>query len=146
MVFEHFTQSVRLDTVYHQAGNDHVQVAFRDALMHLQTYSTTQADYDLLATCFWDVLTPAERLKFEDVIHLLPTRDAVLEFNCHHLANTGQPVIHCKVKHNQTEAKKASDDYADGLMKEVLLAEGVKVMLTHNLWTSKGQVADMILF
>ena len=113
--------------------------------MHLRTYSTTQADYDLLATHFWDVLTPAERLKFEDVIHLLPTCDAVLEFNCCHLANTGQPVVHCKAKHNQTEAKKASDDDADGLMKEVLLAEGAKVMLTRNLWTSKGKVADIIL-
>ena len=35
MVFEHFTQSVTLDTVYHQAGNDHDQVAFRDALLRL---------------------------------------------------------------------------------------------------------------
>ena len=145
MVFEHFTQSVTLDTVYRQAGSDHDQVAFRDALMRLRTYSTTQADYDLLETRFWDVLTPAERHKFEDVIHLLPTREAVLEFNCRHLANTGQPVICCKAKHNQTEAKKASDDEADGLMKEVLLAEGAKVMLTRNLWTSKGKVADIIL-
>ena len=35
MVFEHFTQSVTLDTVYRQAGNDQDQVAFRDALMRL---------------------------------------------------------------------------------------------------------------
>ena len=32
-----------------------------------------------------------------------------------------------------------SDD-AEGLDKEVLLAEGAKVMLTRNLWTSKGLV------
>jgi len=64
----------------------------------------------------------------------------VLEFNCRHLSNTGQPVIRCKAKHNHSEAKKASDDDADGLVKEVLLAEGAKVMLTHNLWTSKGNV------
>ena len=36
--------------------------------------------------------------------------------------------------------KKAKSDDADGLEKEVLLAEGAKVMLTHNLWTSKGLV------
>jgi hypothetical protein len=35
MVFEHFNQSVTLDTVFHQAGEDNVQIAFRDALMHL---------------------------------------------------------------------------------------------------------------
>ena len=117
MVFEHFNQSVTLDTV-----------------------PTTQTDYDLLATSFRDVLTPAERLEFEDALHLLSTHDAVLEFNCHHLSNTGQPVIRCKAKHNHSEAKMASDDDADGLVKEVLLAEGAKVMLTHNLWTSKGNV------
>ena len=140
MVFEYFNQSVTLDIVYCQAGEDANQVAFRDALMHLQTYSATQTDYDLLAIRFWDVLTPAERLEFDKAIHLLPTHEAVLRFNCHHLSNTGQPVIRCKAKHNYTEAKKASDDDADGLVKEVLLAEGAKVMLTHNLWTSKGDV------
>jgi hypothetical protein len=144
MVFENFTQSVTLDTIFHQAGEDNVQVAFRDALMHLRTYSTTQADYNLLATRFWDVLTPDERSEFENVTHLLPTRSAVLEFNCHHLSNTGQPVIRCKAKHNHLEAKKASDDDADGLVKEVLLAEGAKVMLTRNLWTSKGNVRYII--
>jgi ATP-dependent DNA helicase PIF1 len=99
-----------------------------------------------LATWFWDVLTPAKRLEFDKAIHLLPTHEAVLRFNCHHLSNTGQPVIHCKAKHNHTEAKKASDDDADGLVKEVLLAEGAKVMLTRNLWTSKGNVRyDMLI-
>ena len=76
---------------------------------------------------------------------MLPTRDAVLEFNCRHLSSTGQPVIRCKAKHNHSEAKKASDDDADGLVKEVLLAEGAKVMLTRNLWTSKGNVTYIIL-
>ena len=145
MVFEYFNQSVTLDTVYRQAGDDADQVAFRDALMRLRTYSTTQADYDRLATRFWDVLPPAERLEFENVIHLLPTRDAVLKFNCRHLSNTGQPVICCKAKHNHSEAKKASDDDADGLVKEVLLAEGAKVMLTRNLWTSKGNMEHRLL-
>jgi ATP-dependent DNA helicase PIF1 len=144
MVFEHFTQSVTLDTVFCQAGEDGAQIAFRDALMHLRTYSVTQADYNLLATRFSDVLTPAERLEFENVTHLLPTCEAVLEFNSRHLSNTGQPVILCKAKHNHSEAKKASDDDADGLVKEVLIAEGAKVMLTRNLWTSKGDVTYMM--
>ena len=44
------------------------------------------------------------------------------------------------MKCNHTEARSAKSDDADGLEKEVLLAEGAKVMLTHNLWTSKGLV------
>jgi hypothetical protein len=44
------------------------------------------------------------------------------------------------VKHNHTEVISAKSDDADGLEKKILLAEWVKVMLTHNLWTSKGLV------
>jgi ATP-dependent exoDNAse (exonuclease V) alpha subunit len=43
-------------------------------------------------------------------------------------------------RHNKPEAKKASDEDAEGLESEVLIAEGAKVMLTRNLWTSKGLV------
>jgi len=49
-------------------------------------------------------------------------------------------VLHCKAKHNHKEAKSAKDDDADGLEKEILLAEGAKVMLTRNLWTSNGEI------
>jgi ATP-dependent DNA helicase PIF1 len=48
--------------------------------------------------------------------------------------------LRCKAKHNHAEAKKAKSEDADGLEKEILLAEGAKVMLTRNLWTSKGLV------
>ncbi len=70
----------------------------------------------------------------------LPTRALVLEFNCCRLAAGAKPVVHCKAKHNHKEAQKAKSDDADGLEKEILLAEGAKVMLTRNLRTSKGLV------
>jgi DNA replication protein DnaC len=139
-VFESFSQSVTLDKVYRQAGEDAEQVKFRDALMRLRTYSTTQEDYDLLSTRTWDKLTPQERTEFDKVLHLLPTRATVEEVNFRHLAALGKPVLRCKAKHNHSEAKKASDDDADGLEKEILLAEGAKVMLTRNLWTAKGNL------
>jgi hypothetical protein len=41
-------------------------------------------------------------------------------------------------KHNGPEAKKASEEDAEDLQKEVLLAEGARVMITRNVWTSKG--------
>jgi len=72
------------------------------------------------------------------VLHLLPTQASVNEVNCRHLTALGQPVLRCKAKHNHSEAKKASDDDADGLEKKILLAESAKVMLTCNLWTAKG--------
>ncbi|KAJ6620451.1 hypothetical protein B0H10DRAFT_1946006 [Mycena sp. CBHHK59/15] len=42
--------------------------------------------------------------------------------------------------HNGPEAKKVSEEDAEGLQKEVLLAEGARVMITRNVWTSKGLV------
>ncbi|KAJ6522692.1 hypothetical protein B0H10DRAFT_1864934, partial [Mycena sp. CBHHK59/15] len=51
-----------------------------------------------------------------------------------------KPVLRCFAKHNGPEAKKASEEDAEGLQKEVLLAEGARVMITRNVWTSKGLV------
>ena len=138
--FESFTQTVTLGQVFRQEGNDPQQVKFRDALMRLRDYATTDEDYHLFASRMWDNLTPVQRSEFDDVLYLLPTKAAVHELNCRKLAAMAKPVLRCLAKHNLPEAKKASDEDAEGLEKEILLAEGAKVMLTRNLWTSKGLV------
>ena len=71
-----------LQTVFCQTGQDEEQVKFREALLRLHTYSTTYEDYILFSTHFWNNLTPTLRAKFDYVLHLLPTRASVLEFNC----------------------------------------------------------------
>ena len=139
-VFESFDQSVTLQTVFRQTGQDEEQVKFREALLRLRTYSTTYEDYTLFSTQFWNNLTPALRVEFDNVLHLLPTRASVLEFNCWKLVSSGKPVLHCHAKNNHAEAKKVKSDDAEGLQKELLVAEEAKVMLTCNLWTSKGLV------
>jgi ATP-dependent DNA helicase PIF1 len=122
-----------LGTVFHQAGEDPVQVSFR-----LRSYSTNEEDYELFTTHFWDVLTPGQKIEFDDVLHLLPTCVSVLEFSSCYLAATAKLVLCCKAEHNHAEAKKAKADDADGLENEILLAEGAKVMLTHNLCLVNG--------
>jgi len=62
----------------------------------------------------------------------------VHECNIRRLAGTGRPVIQCHAKHNCPAAKKVSEEDADGLEPKILLAEGAHVMITRNLWTSKG--------
>ena len=129
-MFESFKQSVTLNTIYHQTGQSAEQVAFREALLRLRTYSTTSEDFELFSGRFWDYLTPEQKIEFDDVLHLLPTQASVLEFNCQRLVASAKPVLRCHAKHNHTEAKSAKSNDADGLEKEVLLAEGAKVMLT----------------
>jgi hypothetical protein len=137
-VFESFTQSVTLKHVFRQSGADQIQEKFRDALLRLREYKTEEDDYELFATRFWERLTPAERDEFRDTLHLLPTKEMVSELNEKCLAQLQKPVLCCKAKNNLKEAQKASDDDADGLQNEVLLAEGARVMITRNVWTSKG--------
>jgi hypothetical protein len=57
-VFESFKQSVTLNTIYCQTGQSPEQVAFREALLRLRTYSTTSEDFELFSGHFWDYLTP----------------------------------------------------------------------------------------
>ena len=70
--------------------------------------------------------------------HLLPTYVSVLEFNYCKLVASAKPKLCCHAKHNHKEASKVKSSDAEGLEKELLLAEGEKVMLNHNLWTSEG--------
>ena len=85
-VFESFTQSITLSVVHRQAGDSPEQVAFRDALLRLRTYSTTEDDYNLFATRFWDVWSPDEHAEFNQTLHILPTRAAVMKLNLQHLS------------------------------------------------------------
>ena len=49
------------------------------------------------------------------------------------------PVLRCKARHSGGKhAKQATDDQADGLEAEILLAVGAKVMLTRNICTDRG--------
>ncbi|KAJ7330926.1 hypothetical protein DFH08DRAFT_815015 [Mycena albidolilacea] len=48
----------------------------------------------------------------------------------------GKPVVRCLAKHNSPEAKKGSDEDAEGMQKEILLVERAKIMIPCNVWTS----------
>ena len=138
-VYESFSQSITLGQIFRQEGENQEQVRFRDTLANLRSYSITNDNYNLLASCFWDVLTPQNHQHFTQQIHLLPTRVSVQEMNFYQLSILNKPVVRCKAKHNCSAAKKASEEDADGLEKEIFLAEEAHVMLTRNIWTAKGR-------
>lgn len=145
-VFESFTKSITLKQIFRQQGEEPEQVQFRNALLRLRTYDTTEEDYNIFQTRFWDNITQDERNRAKDFLHILPTRAAVAAINTQRLSELARPVVRCKAKHNCVEARKASEEDADGLEPEILLAEGARVMITRNLWTSKGNLSLNVCF
>ena len=136
--YRSFDKSITLTTVHRQAGTDQEQVRFREALKRLRTYNINQTDYELFSSRFWDQLSEDEIKRFEGVLHLMPTKDSVEQYNHMRLAKCGEPVLILPAKHNPEISKKASDEEAEGLHAKVLISVGASVMLTRNIWTSKG--------
>ena len=104
----------------------------------LRTYNINQTDYELFSSRFWDQLSEDEIKRFEGVLHLMPTKGSVDQYNHMRLAKCGEPVLILPAKHNFEVARKASDEEAEGLHAKVLISVGASVMLTRNIWTSKG--------
>jgi len=134
-----FNQSITLQQIFRQQGDDPVSQQFRDLLLRQRTYSITQEDFDLLSTRFSTHVSAEEKGTFRDAIHLFPTRASVEGHNHHYLEATHAPVLRCKARHHGgRHAKQGTEDQADGLEAELLLAIGARVMLTRNVWTGQG--------
>jgi ATP-dependent DNA helicase PIF1 len=138
-VYLSFNQSITLQRIFRQQGDDPISQHFRDLLLRQRTYSITQEDYNLLSTRFSHNLPDEEKHTFHNAIHLFPTRADVEDHNHYYLESTHTPVLRCKARHTGgRHAKQATEDQADGLEAELLLAIGARVMLTRNIWTDRG--------
>jgi ATP-dependent DNA helicase PIF1 len=138
-VYFSFNQSITLQQIFRQQGDDPTSQQFRDLLLRQRTYSITQEDYNFLSTRFALNVPDEERHTFHDAVHLFPTRADVEDHNHHYLESTNFPVLRCKARHSGgRQAKQATEDQAEGLEAELLLAVGARVMLTRNIWTDRG--------
>ena len=140
--YQTFQQAVILDHVMRQAGQDPEQVLFRDILLRLRDAQITMADWNQLMT-----RTPAkvqDVSPFSSALHLIPTVEAVVEYNITQLQASGQPIATIKAVHTGPNAAKASADDAGGLEAVVCLAKSARVMLTSNLWVDVGLVNGTI--
>ena len=100
----------------------------------------------LLSTCISNNLPQEEKHTFNDAIHLFPTRADVEDHNHQYLEATHVPVLRCKARHNGGKrAERATEDQADGLEAELLLAIGARVMITRNIWTDRGMYFPPLL-
>jgi len=132
------TESITLDRIMRQQGEDPPAVQFRQVLSNLQSMEATEPDRQFLNTRYVGNLSAEDLAGFEDALHLCPTNALVDEINESKMSSSGKPVLTLPARNKGPEASKASDDDAEGLAEKLLLMEGAKVMLTRNIWTTKG--------
>ena len=114
------------------------QVKFRDILLRLRDAKVTLSDWNHLMS-----RTPTrvqDLSPFSTALHLIPTVEAVVEYNVAQLQASGQPIAAIKAVHTGANAAKAPADDAGGLEAVVCLAHSARVMLTSNLWVDVGLV------
>ena len=140
--YQTFQLAVVLDQVMRQAGQDPEQVKFRDILLRLRDAKATLSDWNYLMS-----RTPTrvqDLSPFSSALHLIPTVEAVVEYNVAQLQASGQPIATIKAVHNGANAAKAPADDAGGLEAVVCLAHSARVMLNSNLWVDVGLVNGAI--
>ena len=121
-----------------QSGQDPQQVHFRNILQRLRDAKVTKDDWDcLMRQTLTQILNqPA----FDSALHLLPTIEAVVEYNITQLHASMQNIATIKAVHTGANAAKAPAGVAGGLEPIVCLAKAARVMLTSNLWVDVGLV------
>ena len=126
--YQSFLHAVILNQVMCQSAQDPEQVRFREILLRLRDAQVTVADWNCLmaqtATRVQD-LTP-----FRAALHLIPTVEAVVEYNVAQLQASGQPIATINTGPN---AAKAPADDAGGLEAVICLAKSARVMLSSKL-------------
>ena len=138
--YQSFHQAIVLDQVMRQTGHDPQQVLFRDILMRLRDAKVSVDDWNCLMT-----QTPTnlqDITAFSTSLHLIPTVEAVVEYNVAQLHASGQPIATIKAIHTGANAAKAPADEAGGLEPVVCLAMSARVMLISNLWVDVGLVNE----
>ena len=133
--YQTFQQAVVLDQVMRQTGQDPQQVQFRDILLRLRDAKVTVADWKCLITqtpIQVQVLSP-----FATALHLIPTVEAVVEYNVAQIHASGQPIATIKAVHTGPSAAKAPADDAGGLEAVICLAKSARA---SNLWVDVGLV------
>ena len=130
--YQSFKHAVVLDQVMRQSGQDPQQVHFCNILQRLRDAKVTKDDWDCLVR---QTLTQIpNQTPFDSALHLLPTIEAVVEYNITQLHASIQNIATIKAVHTGANAAKAPADVAGGLEPIVCLAKAARVMLTSNLY------------
>ena len=136
-IYQQFREVYQLAIVQRQLGDSDEQRNFRDLLLHLHNAESTEDDWKLLATRFFNalnVLSSLDYARFSDTTCLIPCKSEVNEFNINKLRSLNSPVARINAVYTGgSESHKADFNLTKGLAPYLLLSRGSRVMLRTNL-------------
>jgi ATP-dependent DNA helicase PIF1 len=135
-----FDRTIILDRVMRQQGEDETSVRFRDLLTGLREGTVAPDGFELLSSRVRSKLSVVERARFDGALRIYARKHQVARYNIDALETNAQPAIKIVAKHNCPAAKRGTDDDAEGLVTEMYLSIGARIMLTCNLLTQFGLV------
>jgi ATP-dependent DNA helicase PIF1 len=136
-----FNQTVTLNVIKRQQGNEREATEFRTALSNLRMNRTTVKDWTLLASRVRAKVVLIEDVSvFENAVHIYQRREEVHAYNHQRLRDLNNPVLLVRASHRGPGAENASTEEAGNLHRHVHVSINSRVMLTENVW------ADHALF
>lgn len=132
--------TVVLDRVIRQGGSDRESVRFRNTLDELRNNKLSKPHWEMLLTRVEDNLPLSEIEEFGNSLRIFYTHRDVDEYNGVALRDMQAPIVVIRAIHSDDVAARASEEKASGLQARLVACIGARVMLRHNLWTSRGLV------
>ena len=128
---------VQLDVVHRQGQ----QSTFLDVLMEVRDGNMTGSVCAELVARGLDKLSPEEQRQFDGALRLCATKPNAQVHNDKGLAaihEGGAAIALSKAEHSQGSSMQQSSEACAGLAGVVQLGVGAQVMLTQNLWPTRG--------
>jgi ATP-dependent exoDNAse (exonuclease V) alpha subunit len=140
LLYREFKSTIRLVQVMRQQGDNNTSIKFRRALSELRVSQLSEESWRLLCSRVANQLSPEEVTSFDTALRVFFTVTEVDACNFDKLAALNTPVKKIPARHKGRNAARASDDDANGLLSELSVCIGARIMLTNNLWTEMGLV------
>lgn len=133
------TETVVLTEVMRQQDNLSSACQFREVLNQLRDGPLLSKNWQFLLSRTSENLDVKVCSKFNDVLHLYPTKTQTMASNLQRLEQLVKPVLQINAINCRKGAKDGTVDDT-GLENELLLLKGSRVMIMRNLWTLGGLV------
>jgi ATP-dependent DNA helicase PIF1 len=140
-LYKRFDQTITLNVVKRESGDDTDAIVFRQCLEHLHVDIITVNDGRLLCTRVQAQLTDTARSDFDNAIRLFSKKLSVRLHNHANLRDLRVPGVNIVASHTgHAKAAEVTTEDAGNLQSVLSISINAKVMLTENIWVTKGLV------